>query len=111
VRWWNAKHPATYAQRIRAGQSPAVGREVLDDVTRAVEDTMLRVRMAEGIALADLSDPQRAEVPGLVADGLATVVADRLATVDADGGMTGGRLVLTRPGRLLADAVVRRLVA
>ncbi len=30
VRWWNAKHPAAYAERLAGGLSPAVGREILD---------------------------------------------------------------------------------
>jgi oxygen-independent coproporphyrinogen-3 oxidase len=97
TRWWNVKHPSAYVDRIRAGQSPAVGREVLDPATRGVEDLMLGVRMAQGIALADLSVDQRGEVAALVEDGLGVLVE--------------GRMVLTRPGRLLADAVVRRLVA
>ena len=96
TRWWNAKHPAGYVARLAAGQSPAVGREVLDEATRRVEDLLLRVRLAEGLDLASLDDPQRAQVGHLVGDGLAT--------------SDGRRLVLTRPGRLLADAVVRRLV-
>jgi putative oxygen-independent coproporphyrinogen III oxidase len=96
TRWWNVKHPAAYVARITEGQSPAVGREVLDARTRAVEDLMLRVRMAEGIPLAVLSEPQQRELRALEADGLLDI--------------TQGRAVLTRPGRLLADAVVRRLV-
>jgi coproporphyrinogen III oxidase-like Fe-S oxidoreductase len=96
TRWWNVKHPAAYVARITEGQSPAVGREVLDARTRAVEDLMLRVRMAEGIPLAVLSEPQQRELRALEADGLLDT--------------TQGRAVLTRPGRLLADAVVRRLV-
>jgi oxygen-independent coproporphyrinogen-3 oxidase len=97
TRWWNVKHPSAYVERLRAGESPAAGREVLDATTRGVEDLMLGIRMAQGIALADLSDDQRGEVPALVGDGLVVLVEDRM--------------VLTRPGRLLADAVVRRLVA
>ncbi|MGB4137374.1 MAG: radical SAM family heme chaperone HemW, partial [Microbacterium sp.] len=27
LRWWNVKHPAAYAQRLGAGESPAAGRE------------------------------------------------------------------------------------
>lgn len=96
TRWWNVKHPSAYVARLAAGQSPAAGREVLDPATRAVEDVMLGIRMAEGIAVDRLAPRGRAEAPGLVAEGLANLVA--------------GRLVLTRPGRLLADAVVRRLV-
>src|SRR5690606_10639843 len=36
VRWWNAKHPAAYAERLARGVSPAVGRETLDAETRHV---------------------------------------------------------------------------
>ena len=96
TRWWNVKHPAAYVERGRAGQSPAVGREVLDDDTRSVEGILLGVRMADGLRVDDLTAGQRNEVDVLVADGLGTV--------------SRGRLILTRPGRLLADAVVRRLV-
>ena len=96
TRWWNGKHPAAYVTRLRAGQSPAVGREVLDPATRSMEDVLLRARLAEGLPLAVLSAPGRAEVPRLVGDGLVVAHPDRL--------------VLTRRGRLLADAVVRRLV-
>jgi oxygen-independent coproporphyrinogen-3 oxidase len=96
TRWWNAKHPAAYVERLQEGQSPAVGREVLDDDTRAVEEILLGVRMADGLRVAELSTRQRGEVDLLVADGL--------------GSVAGGRFRLTRPGRLLADAVVRRLV-
>ncbi len=96
TRWWNVKHPAAYVARLNAGESPAVGREVLDPGTRAVEDILLRVRLVEGLPLAGLDQAAHAELPGLVGDGLVVLDSDRL--------------VLTRPGRLLADAVVRRLV-
>ncbi|MBO0895700.1 MULTISPECIES: radical SAM family heme chaperone HemW [Arthrobacter] len=99
VRWWNAKHPTAYAQRIAAGESPAVGRETLDAETRYVEDVMLRTRLAEGLELSRLKDSGRLAVAGLMADGL----------VDAKAALTG-RVLLTTKGRLLADAVVRRLL-
>jgi oxygen-independent coproporphyrinogen-3 oxidase len=98
VRWWNVKHPAAYAGRIAAGSSPAQGREVLDDDSRAVEDVMLRVRLAEGLDADTLGEAGRAAVPGLVAAGW----------VDAKA--APHRVVLTRRGRLLADAVVRVLL-
>jgi coproporphyrinogen III oxidase-like Fe-S oxidoreductase len=99
VRWWNAKHPTAYAQRLAAGESPAVGRETLDAETRYVEDVMLRTRLAEGLDLSRLKDSGRLAVAGLMADGL----------VDPKAALTG-RVLLTTKGRLLADAVVRRLL-
>src|ERR1700761_2018020 len=48
VRWWNVKHPAAYASRLAAGQSPAAARERLTAAERRMEDIMLRTRLAEG---------------------------------------------------------------
>jgi oxygen-independent coproporphyrinogen-3 oxidase len=103
VRWWNVRHPRAYAQRIAAGVSPAQGREVLAARERYEERLLLAVRLAEGLPLDDLEDVGRARVPGLVADAL--VDGD-----EADGRTAPRRVVLTRRGRLLADAVVRELL-
>jgi putative oxygen-independent coproporphyrinogen III oxidase len=97
VRWWNVKHPAAYADRIAAGHSPAAGRETLDHSTRAVEQVLLRARIREGLAIAEL--PNRTVVAELIADSLVEPAA-----------AFAGRLVLSLRGRLLADAVVRRLL-
>ena len=99
VRWWNAKHPSAYAGRIAAGESPAVGRETLDADTRYLEDVMLRTRLAEGLPREVLRPEGRHEIAGLIADGL---VEPRAAMA--------GTVLLTLKGRLLADAVVRRLL-
>ncbi|WP_432540875.1 radical SAM family heme chaperone HemW [Kineococcus sp. SYSU DK002] len=95
VRWWNVKHPTAYAGRIGAGQSPAHAREQLGADDRRVEDVLLRSRLAEGFDPAwwDVR-PQTAQ---LLLDGLLEPAP-------------GGRVALTRRGRLLADAVVRRLL-
>jgi putative oxygen-independent coproporphyrinogen III oxidase len=103
VRWWNVKHPVAYAQRLADGASPAAGREVLDAGTAELERVMLGVRLAEGLDLGTLGPVGRAAVAGLVADGL----LDGRAALGADGGSR--RVLLTRRGRLLADAVVRAL--
>ena len=100
VRWWNVKHPATWAGRLAAGQSPAQAREILDASTRRVERILLETRLAAGIDLTVLDDAGRSATHNLIADGL--LERQRLET---------GRLVLTRRGRLMADAVVRDLVA
>ena len=99
VRWWNVKHPAAYAERVLSGQSPAAGRETLDEATRRVERVLLATRIREGLPTADLTDAGRTAVAGLIADGLVEP-ADALH----------GTVVLTLRGRLLADAVVRALL-
>ncbi|MFC7860229.1 radical SAM family heme chaperone HemW [Arthrobacter koreensis] len=99
VRWWNAKHPTAYAQRMAAGESPAVGRETLDADTRYLEDVMLRTRLAEGLPRELLRPEGRHEIAGLIADGLVEPKA-----------AIAGTVLLTLRGRLLADAVVRRLL-
>jgi len=100
VRWWNVKHPAAYAQRVLSGDSPAAGRETLDAATRAFEDVLLRVRIRDGLPTKALGAAGRAAVAGLIADGLVNAKAALHGSVE-----------LTRTGRLLADAVVRRLTA
>jgi len=103
VRWWNVKHPRAYADRLGRGLSPAAGREVVDGGTAELERVMLGVRIAEGLLVDDLPVAARPAVAGLVADGL----VDPRAALGGDGPR---RVVLTRRGRLLADAVVRALV-
>jgi putative oxygen-independent coproporphyrinogen III oxidase len=100
VRWWNVKHPAAYAERLGAGVSPAAGRETLDAETRRVEAVLLRSRVVDGLPVGMLEATGRTAVAGLIVDGL----VEGAAAVQ-------GRVVLTRRGRLLADAVVRRLLA
>ncbi|QIS39154.1 radical SAM family heme chaperone HemW [Clavibacter capsici] len=99
VRWWNVKHPAAYADRVLAGASPGAGRETLDDATREVERVLLGARIRDGLTIATLTAEGRRQVAGLIADGL----------VDPRAALAG-TLVLTLQGRLLADAVVRRLL-
>ena len=99
TRWWNVKHPRAYAAALEAGRSPAAGREVLSPEDRHVEDVMLRVRLREGLSADVLTPGGRRAVAGLIAEGL----------VEAAPAFAG-RIVLTFRGRLLADAVVRRLL-
>jgi oxygen-independent coproporphyrinogen-3 oxidase len=99
TRWWNVKHPAAYAARLATGASPAHGREVLDDEARRMERVMLALRLRDGLPLAGLADSARATAAQAATSGLLRQDAhDR------------GAAVLTRSGRLLADAVVRDLI-
>ncbi|MCW1249169.1 radical SAM family heme chaperone HemW [Acaricomes phytoseiuli] len=99
VRWWNVKHPRAYAQRLAEQLSPAAGRENLSDATRQLEQVMLGVRLAGGLAISSLSTQSRSRIPGLIARELIEPKA-----------VFQRRLVLTLQGRLLADAVVRELL-
>ena len=98
TRWWNVKHPAPYAARIAAGRSPALAREILTAAERRLERILLMTRLAGGCPLAELEPAGRLAAADAVARGLA-----------AEAPYAAGRVVLTRRGRLLADAVVRDL--
>jgi oxygen-independent coproporphyrinogen-3 oxidase len=97
VRWWNVKHPAAWAARLAAGHSPAAAREVPDAEARRLERVMLGLRTREGAALVDVD---AAAVAALVDDALVDPAP-----------LASGQVVLTRRGRLLADAVTLRLVS
>ena len=100
-RWWNVRHPLTYAQRLASGGdpdrpgSPQEGSELLTDGDVRTEQVMLGIRLAEGIPVEGLDVP--------------VDLVDR-HLLDADA-LARGRIVLTRDGRLMADAVARALLA
>jgi putative oxygen-independent coproporphyrinogen III oxidase len=98
TRWWNVKHPAAYADRILAAVSPAAGRETPDAGSREIERVLLLARIRSGLTIASLGPEARREVAGLIADDLINAKA-----------AFAGSIELTLRGRLLADAVVRRL--
>jgi putative oxygen-independent coproporphyrinogen III oxidase len=98
TRWWNVRHPAAYAERMTAGRSPGQAREVLTDAERATEHIMLTTRLAAGCPVTALGPAGLAAAGQAVTDGLASAAA-----------LAAGRVQLTRPGRLLADAVIRGL--
>ncbi len=106
VRWWNVKHPTAYANRLAAGVSPGAGRELLTDEQRYEERVLLGVRLVGGLPVEVLRPEGRRAVAGLIADGL----------IEGTPALRGDeraqrRVVLTLRGRLLADTVVRRLLA
>jgi oxygen-independent coproporphyrinogen-3 oxidase len=98
VRWWNVKHPARYAAALASGRSPAAGRELLSVGEQHTERVMLGLRLADGLPLDVLDAPERAAAKRAATEGLLIITS-------------GDRLMLTRRGRLLADAVVRDLLA
>ena len=97
-RWWNVKHPAAYATRVMEGLSPEQDGETPTSSETQLERVLLGTRLSSGFEIADLDESVRSEVDALVTDGLISLQ-----------GENGERIVLTLQGRLLADAVVRRL--
>lgn len=98
-RWWNVKHPRAYGDQLAGNHLPLGGEEPLNDEDLALEAVMLRIRLADGVAVADTGAPA-AVIARLIADGL----------VDGPQALAGS-LRLTLRGRLLADHVVRELTA
>ena len=96
VRWWNVKHPRTYASRLAAGQSPAQARELLSAEQRRVERIMLELRLADGLSTSPLTTTEQGRLVDLLARRLAV--------------LKDGMLILTARGRLLADGVIRDLL-
>ena len=95
VRFWNAKHPRAWADRLGQGQSPAIGREVLDADTRRLEDLMLRARIRRGMRLSELPAGTELLLEQFAKQGLVELDEEWLA--------------LTLRGRLMADFIVREL--
>jgi oxygen-independent coproporphyrinogen-3 oxidase len=94
VRTWNVRSPDRYVERIRRDEAPEAGGEHLDPSTRAEERLALALRTRAG---APPPAGAEAETAALVAAGLLA--------------RAGDRVVLTRPGRLLANEVTVRLLA
>lgn len=96
TRWWNVKHPNTYAEMLTAAALPVAGYERLDADALHTEEVLLGIRLRQGLPLRRLHAAERQRAEGAVADGLLR--------------SEGDRLVLTDRGRLLADGVVRTLL-
>lgn len=96
IRWWNVKHPLTYAERLGRDQDPVADFERLDGRDRHVEVVLLCIRLRDGLPVSALTAPEQQRAANAVTDGLLT--------------RNGDRLVLTDRGRLLADSVVRQLL-
>ena len=90
-RWWNVRTPERYVAALALGRSPVAGREVLTPAQREFEALALGLRTAEGVPATAVVDP--GSLPELA--GLAV--------------RRDGRVVLTRRGRLLSNAVITTL--
>lgn len=100
MRSWNVKHPSRYAQRLATGDLPVQESEQLTAEERTLERILLELRIRDGLAIDAVPEAGREAIDRHV----------QLGHLDADA-VGEGRLVLTRTGRLMADAVTRDLTA
>jgi oxygen-independent coproporphyrinogen-3 oxidase len=94
-RWWNHAAPATWERALLSGAGPAAGSEQLTVQERREEQIMLALRTSSGLDLR--------QHPDITANQLDAIDQHLCSITDA------GALVLTPPGRLLADVVIREL--
>jgi len=87
-RWWNVRTPERYVAAVEAGRSPVAADERLGAEQRRFESLALALRTPRGVPAAALAPAP--ELEGLVE-------------------RHDGRAVLTRRGRLLANALTARL--
>ena len=97
VRYANAGNTAAYTAALQAGQLPPGEAETLDPATRRTELLGLLLRTDEGLPPHFLRPEDAPTVSMLQEEGLATRTA-------------GGRLLLTRAGRLVADEIAVALM-
>lgn len=81
-RWWNARPPHDYLERVERGELPIGGEETLDPSDAYLEEVYLRLRILEGIP-ASWVDPLKAEP--FIQSGL--LIDDRGNLVPAERGL------------------------
>lgn len=96
ARWWNVKHPARYTALCADGELPVDDGEVLGPEEHHEETVLLRLRLADGLPLAELRGREIRRAARVVDDGLG---------VEEDG-----VLRLNLKGRLLADRIITDLL-
>ena len=99
-RWWNVKSPIRYIEAIASDQSVEADSEILTDENFRDERIMLMIRLRDGLRSSDLTKEQNEVVSRYLDSG----------SFDRDG-WRRGELILTVEGRLIADRIVRDLVA
>ncbi|WP_314686240.1 radical SAM family heme chaperone HemW [uncultured Bifidobacterium sp.] len=101
LRAWDIAHPRQWGLSVSAGRIPWNGSERLGASEILEETVMLGIRLSEGLGLA--------RVAALAGHGVPSMTLSRLA----DEGLAqvlGDRLIPTRRGRLLNDAIAQEIL-
>ena len=102
TRFWNLRHPAKWAESLQAGHRPIDGQEIVTGDSARLEKLLLNLRLRQGLDLGEYARDFGVDAAALLSE------AHELAAEGLLDG-NGGRAVLTRRGRLLADTVIQRL--
>jgi oxygen-independent coproporphyrinogen-3 oxidase len=100
VRWWNRRNPRAWIAALQDGADPREGEETLTRYEQVLELLMLRLRLRDGLPPAQWA----ALAPGPAWHKQVRMLRDEGLAMVGDG------IVLTRRGRLMADAVTLRLL-
>ena len=102
TRFWNLRHPAKWAESLQAGHRPVDDQEIITGESARLEKLLLNLRLRQGLDLGEYAREFGVDAAALLSE------AHELAGEGLLDG-NGGRAVLTRRGRLLADTVIQRL--
>lgn len=91
-RFFNVKHPSTYAQHLAQGQLPIKEEELLDSTECHEESVMLGLRLRQGLELTRFTEAERAVIDKYVSLKLLHIY--------------DGRVASTLQGRLLIDGII-----
>ncbi|CAB0775361.1 coproporphyrinogen III oxidase [Corynebacterium diphtheriae] len=91
-RFFNVKHPSTYAQHLAQGQLPIKEEDLLDSTERHEESVMLGLRLRQGLELSRFTEAERAVIEKYVGLKLLHIY--------------DGRVASTLQGRLLIDGII-----
>ncbi|CAB0610493.1 radical SAM family heme chaperone HemW [Corynebacterium diphtheriae] len=91
-RFFNVKHPSTYAQHLADGQLPIKEEELLDSTERHEESVMLGLRLRQGLELSRFTEAERAVIEKYAGLKLLHIY--------------DGRVASTLQGRLLIDGII-----
>ncbi|CAB0520541.1 coproporphyrinogen III oxidase [Corynebacterium diphtheriae] len=91
-RFFNVKHPSTYAQHLADGQLPIKEEELLDSTERHEESVMLGLRLRQGLELSRFTEAERAVIEKYVGLKILHIY--------------DGRVASTLQGRLLIDGII-----
>ena len=97
-RFWNIKHPKSYAEALSNGSAIA-GSEILSVEEMESERIMLEIRLPSGIEKASLKSAQIEKLTEFLEGG----------ELNPDS-WREGRIALTPNGRLVADRIVRKIL-